>query len=120
MRHIKDYKNMSKEGLLISLLKSGRSVAELHKNNSDNIAIEKTRKKFNELRDKFSRSKLKKIRKKLYRTEKRRIFLDQKKKRLNSILLNQKKRIFLDQKKKRLNNIIKNYLGKLMKTITNQ
>ena len=75
MRHIKDYKNMSKEGLLISLLKSERSVAELHKNNSDNIAIEKTRKKFNELRDKFSRSKIKKNQKKaLHNRKKKNLF----------------------------------------------
>ena len=71
MRHIKDYKNMLKEGLLISLLKSERSVAELHKNNSDNIAIEKTRKKFNELRDKFSRSKIKKNQKKALQNRKK-------------------------------------------------
>ena len=33
MRRIKNYKSMSKEGLLIALLKSEQSHAELHKNN---------------------------------------------------------------------------------------
>ena len=33
MRHIKDYKEMSKEELLIALLKSGQSPAELYKVN---------------------------------------------------------------------------------------
>ena len=64
MRHIKDYKNMSKEGLLISLLKSKHSLAELYKSKSNNAEIEETKKIFNELRDKFSRSKIKEIRKK--------------------------------------------------------
>ena len=39
MRHIKNYKNMSKEGLLIALLKSKRSIDELFNNNSDNDRI---------------------------------------------------------------------------------
>ena len=69
MRHIKNYKNMSEEGLLIALLKSGYSFAELHKSNSDNAEIEKIRENFNELRDKFSRSKITKIRKKFCKIE---------------------------------------------------
>ena len=69
MRRIKNYKNMSKEGLLIALLKSEHSFAELQKSNSDNAEIEKTRKNFDELRDKSSRSKIKKIRKTLCRIE---------------------------------------------------
>ena len=69
MRHIKIYKNMSKEGLLIALLKPGRSFAELHKINSYNAEIEKIRENFNELRDRFSRSKIKKIINKIYKIE---------------------------------------------------
>ena len=60
---------MSKEVLLIILLKSRRSFAEFYKSNSDNAEIEETRKSSTKLRDRFSRSKLKKSRKKLYRTE---------------------------------------------------
>ena len=45
MRRIKDYKNMSKEGLLIALLKSERSLAELYNSKSNNAEIEETKKK---------------------------------------------------------------------------
>ena len=41
MRCTRNYKNMSKEGLLIALSKSGQNFAELHKSNSDNGEIEK-------------------------------------------------------------------------------
>ena len=44
MKGIKNYKNMSKEGLLIVLFKLSRSLAELYKSKSDNAKIEKTRK----------------------------------------------------------------------------
>ena len=55
---------MSKEGLLIALLKSERSLTELYESKSNNAKIEEIKKSFNELRDKFSRSKIKEIRKK--------------------------------------------------------
>ena len=58
MRHIKIYKNISKKGLLIALLKSERSFAELHKINSNNARIEKFIKSFNMLRQKFQKTKL--------------------------------------------------------------
>ena len=70
MRHIKNYKSMSKEGLLIALLKSEHSHAELYKIKSNNAKTEETKKIFNELRDRFSRSKIKEIRKKFYGKEK--------------------------------------------------
>ena len=60
---------MSKEGLLIALLKSRHSFAEFYQSNFDNAEIEEIRKSFNKLRDRFSVSKLKKNRKKLYRIE---------------------------------------------------
>ena len=44
-RGIKKYKNMSKEGLLISLLKSEQSIAELHKSKSNSLGIEEIQKK---------------------------------------------------------------------------
>ena len=44
MRHIKNYKNMSKEELLIALLKSKQSHAELYKSKSNNVEIEETKK----------------------------------------------------------------------------
>ena len=61
---------MSKEGLLISLLKSGQSIAELHKSSNNNPEIKEIKEKFNVLRNKFSKEKIKEIRKKFYRKEK--------------------------------------------------
>ena len=68
-RGIKKYKNMSKEVLLISLLKSQQSITELRKSKSNSIKIEEI-KKFNVLRNNFSREKIKEIRKKNYKKEK--------------------------------------------------
>ena len=45
MRRIKNYKNMSKEELLISLLKSEQSIAELRKSKSNSIGIEEIKEK---------------------------------------------------------------------------
>ena len=44
-RGIKRYNNMSKEKLLISLLKSEQSIAELRKSKSNSIGIEETKNK---------------------------------------------------------------------------
>ena len=70
MRRIKNYKNISKEELLISLLKSKQSHVELYKSKFDNLEIEQTTKIFNELRNKFLKPKIKEIRKKSYEKEK--------------------------------------------------
>ena len=43
-RDIKKYKNRSKEELLISLLKTEQSIAELQKSKSNNIGIEEIKK----------------------------------------------------------------------------
>ena len=48
MRHTKNYKNMSKKGLLIALLKSERNHTDLYKSKSNNVEIEETKKTFNE------------------------------------------------------------------------
>ena len=53
-RHIKNYKDMSKEDLLIALLKSNQSYTELLKINNSNTEIGETKKLFNNLRNKFS------------------------------------------------------------------
>ena len=62
---------MSKEGLLISILKSGQSVAELRKSNN-NAEIKQIKEKFNVLRNNFSKKKKKKeeIGKNFHRKEK--------------------------------------------------
>ena len=44
MRRIKNYEEMSKEGLVISLLKSKRSLAELFNNNLDSDKISEIKK----------------------------------------------------------------------------
>ena len=61
---------MSREELLIALLKSKQSRAELYKSKPNNAEIEETRKFFNEIRNKFSKSTIKEIRKDLYEKEK--------------------------------------------------
>ena len=66
MRRIKNYKNMSKEELLIALLKSGQSIDELRKSKDNNAGIEETKKIFNELRNRFSNEKAKRIRRKFH------------------------------------------------------
>ena len=60
---------MSKEELLISLLKSEQSIHELRKSNN-NVEIKEIKEKFNALRNKFSEEKIKEIRKKFYKKEK--------------------------------------------------
>ena len=52
-RHIKNYKDMSKEDLLIALLKSNQSYTELLKINDSNTEIGETKKVFNNLRNNF-------------------------------------------------------------------
>ena len=67
---------MPKEELLISLLKSEQSIAELHQSKSNTIGIEKIKKKINVLRN-----NLKEIRKKFPKKEKiDEYFREQKKK----------------------------------------
>ena len=59
-RRIKDYKNMSREDLLIALLKSKQSHAELRESKDNYTEIEQTKKIFNELRNRPSKEKNKK------------------------------------------------------------
>ena len=54
---------MSKEELLISLLKSEQSHAEIYKSKSNNAEIEETKKIFSEIRDKLKKSRIKKLEK---------------------------------------------------------
>ena len=61
---------MSKEELLISLLKSEQSIAELRKSKSNSIGIEEIKNKFNVLRNNFSKEEIKEIRKHFRKKEK--------------------------------------------------
>ena len=51
IRRIKNYKKMSKEELIISLLKSKSNLSELFNNNLDNDKISDSKKMLNRLRD---------------------------------------------------------------------
>ena len=59
-RNIKNYKDMSREDLLIALFKSNQSHAEPLKINESNTKIGETKKLFNNLRNNFSREEIKK------------------------------------------------------------
>ena len=61
---------MSKEELLISLLKSGQNIAELRKSKPNSIGIEKIKNKFNVLWNNLSKEEIKKIRKNFHKKEK--------------------------------------------------
>ena len=60
-RHIKNYDDMSKEDLLIALLKSNKRHTELRKSEYNNKEIQENEKLFNELRNNFSQEKIKRI-----------------------------------------------------------
>ena len=74
IRRIKNYEEMTKEELIISLLKSKQSIAELFNNNNINNnlydnKISDTRRIINKLRDKSPRNYRKEIKEKLYEIE---------------------------------------------------
>ena len=79
IRRIKNYEEMTKEELIISLLKSKQSIAELFNNNSNNNnnndshlydnKISGIRRILNRLRDILSRKYKKEIKEKLYQLE---------------------------------------------------
>ena len=79
---------MSKEGLLISILKSGQSIAEPRKSNKNNAEIKEINERFNVLRNNFSKKKKKKEKQK--KLEKK--FIE--KKRPAILQKNQKKKQF--------------------------
>ena len=68
-RHIKNCKDMSKEDLLIALLKSSKSHTELLNADVSDTEIGETKKLFNGLGNNFARKELKKHRKILYKKE---------------------------------------------------
>ena len=69
LRRIKNYEEMSKEELIISLLTSKQSKAELFNNNLDDDKISDIRRIFNRLRDILPKKYRKEITKKLYEIE---------------------------------------------------
>ena len=69
IRRIKNYEEMSKEELIISLLKSKQSIAELFNSNLDDDKISDIRRILNRLRDILPKRYRKEIKKKLYEIE---------------------------------------------------
>ena len=66
-RHIKNYKDISREDLLIALI--NQSHTELPKISDSNAEIGETKKLFNNLRNNFSREEIKKLREKIHKKE---------------------------------------------------
>ena len=98
MRRIKNQEKISKEGLIIVLLKSKRGLAELFNNNSDNDRIRGEKKILDESRDKLTKQYSKEIKKKRYEIENRKNRLKLEKEQINEYL-NELERI-LDKKEK--------------------
>ena len=69
IRRIKNYEEMSKEELIISLLKSKQNIAELFNNNLDDDKISDIRGILNRLRDILPKRYRKEIKEKLYEIE---------------------------------------------------
>ena len=101
MRRIKNYDNLTKEELIISLLKSESNPAErnymkyLSNSTSDDTYNDKIKSKINDIRTILSRlgnivakNDRKKIKQKLYEIEKNKTFLIMKKKRFMIVLSN--------------------------------
>ena len=72
MGRIKNYEKMSKEGLIIALLKSKCSLAELFSSNFDNDRISGIKEILNKLRDILTEEYRKEIKKKLYEIKNKR------------------------------------------------
>ena len=85
MKRIKNYEEMSKEELIISLLKSKHGIAKLFNNNLDDDKISDIKKILNRLRDILHRKYRKKLKKNFTIQKIRKIFQNQKKKRLMTI-----------------------------------
>ena len=79
---------MSKEELIISLLKSKRDLAKLFNNNLDNSKISDIRRILNRLRDVLPKRIRKEIKKKLYEIENRENLSEQEKEEINEYLTN--------------------------------
>ena len=69
IRRIKNYKEMTKEELIISLLKSKQSIAELLNNNTNDNKINDIRRILNRLTDLLPRKYRNEIKEKLYEIE---------------------------------------------------
>ena len=90
---------MSKEGLIIALLKLKRSLAELFNNKLDNDKISEIKKILNKLRDILTKEYGKKIKKKLYKIENKKNLSEVEEEEINEYLIELKR--ILNKKKLR-------------------
>ena len=88
IRRIKNYEEMSKEELIISLLKSKQSIAELFNNNLYDNKISDIRRIFNRLRDILPRKYRKEIKDKLFEIEHQKNLSEAEKKKMMNIFEN--------------------------------
>ena len=86
IRRIKNYEEMSKEGLIIVLLKSKRSIIESFNNNTDNDRIREIKQIFNELGNRHTKKIQKKNQKKLYEIESKKNLSELEKEEINEYL----------------------------------
>ena len=85
-RRIKNPKRMSKEELIIALLKSKRGIAELFDNNIDDDKISYIKRILNRLRDVLLRQIRKEIKKKIYGMENKENLSEQEKEEFDEYL----------------------------------
>ena len=90
-RGIKDYKSISKE-ILLSALNESKLVKE-SENDFDHARIKKVRNKFNKLKDRFSKPKMKKIKRTLYEIENKKNLVTQKIKEIEKSLFESAKNL---------------------------
>ena len=88
IRRIKNYEEMSKEELMISLLKSKSSIAEFFNNNLDNGKINDIKKILNRLRDALPRTRRREIKKELYEIENKKNVSELEKEEIKEYLTN--------------------------------
>ena len=87
MRRSKNHKRMSKEELIIALLKSKRGLAELFNDNLDDSKISDIRRILNRLRDVLPKRIRKEIKKKLYEIENKENLSEQEKEEIDEYLI---------------------------------
>ena len=86
MKRIKNYEEMSKEELIISLLKSKHGIAKLFNNNLDDDKISDIKKILNRLRDILHRKYRKEIKEKLHNIENKKNLSELEKEEINDYL----------------------------------
>ena len=96
MRHIENYKNMYREKLLNALDESEYNSIKHSENNFNNARIKKIGENFNKSKDRFLKSKIKEIRRKLYEIENKKNLSKSKLKKIEQNLIK------LDDKNKNL------------------